>query len=275
MPSIAGLRKMLEICEEYGHEYSVDYNPTKTVCVLFNRRKVHAKPDVQLCGATLKWVDKVKHLGNYLESNLQETTEITVKKSDLIQRVNSLLVNLGRSKDCVISKVFNTQCAHFYGSQAWNFDDKIVSQFQTTWNHCVRRIFNLPSQTHRHYLPHLVGTVSANDQIYGRFVKMIVKMQKSNNQRVSFLARFCIETPRSITNGNLQVIARRLGIDTSSVITGARGMLRCTLVSECSDSDRVAIMILTELRQCLTGESEIVGFSNEEVECILYDVCVE
>ncbi len=32
LPSIAGLRKKLEICEKYGEELSVDYNPTKTVC---------------------------------------------------------------------------------------------------------------------------------------------------------------------------------------------------------------------------------------------------
>ncbi len=33
VPSIAGLGKMLEICGQYGEEFSVDYNPTKnSVC---------------------------------------------------------------------------------------------------------------------------------------------------------------------------------------------------------------------------------------------------
>ncbi len=31
VPSILGLRKMLEICGKYGEEFNVDYNPTKTV----------------------------------------------------------------------------------------------------------------------------------------------------------------------------------------------------------------------------------------------------
>ncbi len=72
VPSVRGLRQMLKICEEFGEEYSVEYNPTKTVCVLFSRQKIVHKSDIQLCGSTLKWVDHVKHLGNHLESNLSE-----------------------------------------------------------------------------------------------------------------------------------------------------------------------------------------------------------
>ncbi len=92
VPSIAGLRKMLEICGKYGEECSVDYNASKTVCVTFNRWNVGVKTSVKLCGAMLKWVDKVKHLGNHLQYNLCEAKEVTMKKSDLIQRVKTLLV---------------------------------------------------------------------------------------------------------------------------------------------------------------------------------------
>ncbi len=73
---------MLEICGKYGEEFSVDYNPTKTVCVVFSRRRIEVKTSVKLCGAMLKWVDKVKHLGNHLQYNLCEAKEVTMKKSE-------------------------------------------------------------------------------------------------------------------------------------------------------------------------------------------------
>ncbi len=63
---------MLEICGKYGEEFSVDYNPTKTVCVAFSKQKVGVKTNVKLCGPTLKWVDKVKNLGDHLEYNMSE-----------------------------------------------------------------------------------------------------------------------------------------------------------------------------------------------------------
>ncbi len=121
VPSVRGLRQMLKICEEFEEEYSVEYNPTKTVCVLFSRRKIVHKPDIKLCGSTLKWVDHVKHLGNHLESNLSEVAEIRMKKSDMIQRVNTVVVSLGKRNNIIISQFFNSQCTHFYGAQAWRF----------------------------------------------------------------------------------------------------------------------------------------------------------
>ncbi len=151
-------------------------------------RKVEVKTSVKLCWATLKWVDKVKHLGNHLQYNLCEAKEVTMKKSDLIQRVNTLLVTLGRRTDTIISKVFISKSAHFYGTQAWNFKDKAIEDFQRAWNWCVRRLLNLPYETHRRYLPSLVGTSSPKHQIYTRFVKLVSKMKNSENARVSFLA---------------------------------------------------------------------------------------
>ncbi len=185
VPSVRGLRQMLKICEEFGEEYSVEYDSTKTVCVLFSSRKIFHKPDIQLCGRTLKWVDHVKHLGNHLESNLSEVTEIRMKKSDIIQRVNTVVVSLGKSNDMIISKVFNSQCTHFYGAQAWRFRDKAVKEFQTMWNQCIRKLLTLPYETHRRFLPHLIGTPSASDQIFSRFLKMQLKMETSENHHVS------------------------------------------------------------------------------------------
>ncbi len=137
---------MLEICGKYGEEFSVHYNPTKTVCVVFSRRKVEVKTSVELCRATLKWVDKVKHLSNHLQYNLCEAKEVTMKKNDLMQRVNTLLVTLGRRTDTIISKAFISKCAHFYGVQAWNFKDKAFEDFQRAWNRRVRRLLKLDPQ---------------------------------------------------------------------------------------------------------------------------------
>ena len=120
-PSEHGLREMGRICEEFGEEYGVQYNPTKTVCILYARKMPIEKPSIKLCNTELQWVDSVKHLGNYYESRMTEKTEVLRKKGDMVQRVNSLLVSLGRSSDTVMKKVFNTQCAHLYGSSAWDF----------------------------------------------------------------------------------------------------------------------------------------------------------
>ncbi len=74
-------------------------------------------------------------VGTYLDSNLSEKSEIIKKKGDLIQRVNNLIVSLGRSSDMAIKKAINTQCAHLYGAPVWDFSDvlTLMKDFQIMW----------------------------------------------------------------------------------------------------------------------------------------------
>ncbi len=90
----------------------------RTVCILYAMKAPHVKPRVDLCGTELMLVNTVKHLGNYLDSNLSEKSEIIKKKGYLIRRVINLIVSLGRSSGIAIKKAFNTQCAHLYGAAA-------------------------------------------------------------------------------------------------------------------------------------------------------------
>ncbi len=111
----------------------MQYNPTKTVCILYARKAPKVKPRVDLCGTELEWVNTVKHLGNYLDSNLSEKSEIIKKKGDLIQRVNNRIVSIGRSSDMATKNTCNTQCAHLYGAPAWDFSDVLMKDFQIMW----------------------------------------------------------------------------------------------------------------------------------------------
>ena len=54
-PSVKGLRKMMKICEEFGKEYGVEYNPTKTVCIRFSKKE-GPTPEIHLSGTPFKWV---------------------------------------------------------------------------------------------------------------------------------------------------------------------------------------------------------------------------
>ncbi len=90
------------------------------------------------------------------------------KKGDLIQRVNNLIVSLGRSSDRAIKKAFNAQCAHLYGAPSWDFSHVLMKYFQIMWNRCVMRILQLPYATHTRFLPQIMEISSATDQIYGR-----------------------------------------------------------------------------------------------------------
>ena len=274
-PSVNGMREMVKICDEFGDEYSVAYNPTKTVCVLFSKKKKKKTPDISLNGVKLKWVDSVKHLGNYIDSDLRERTEIRRKRSDLVGRVNSMVISLGNSRDEIIRKVFNSQCAHFYGAQAWCYEDNCVHDFQTMWNRCVRRIFKLPYMTHTRFLPHLLGICSAMDQIYCRFLNMIKGMRESANRRVRYITRLAEANPRSIIGSNLRLIARKVNVDLNNIVEMGQVQLKFSYINNCTDEDTITLDFINELRDSMSYRCDlnIEGFSQNEIHDIFEHIC--
>ncbi len=100
-------------------------------------------------------------------------------------------------------------------------------------------------------------------------------MENSGNARVIVLARQCRNLSRSIIGGNLKIIGNVLGIEMFTVKIGAGGLLWHAHISELSDNDKAAIMQIKELKDVLNGQCEIIGFTLEEVENRMCDICVD
>ena len=85
-PTLYGFQQMLNICQKFGEEY----NPAKSVSLCVNRRQ-QPLPNIFLAGQAITWVSSVKHLGNFIQADLSEKTEVINKRGDFIGRVNGLL----------------------------------------------------------------------------------------------------------------------------------------------------------------------------------------
>ena len=260
---------MLKICEDFADEYSVKYNAEKTVCVLFSKKDV-CKPSVKLCGKELDWVQSVKHLGNYLEENMSESTEIRKKKQDLVQRVNYVVSTLGNCEDTIIRTVFNSKCAHFYGCQSWNLNDRSVKEFQIMWNRCVRRILNLHYCTHTKLLPIILNTLSAYDQIQLRIVKIIQSMLQSKNVKIRYIAKLSVKKANSVIGANIRIVSKNTNCDIQTVIGSHASAIKEIFLSSQSESDMQCANQILELRHC-----DIPGFNDDELVTMLTFLCIE
>ncbi len=163
---------------------------------------------------------------------MKEKIEVVKKKGDLFQRVNSLMVSLGRGSDTAAKKAFDAQCAHFYGAPAWDFSDRAVAEFRTMWNRCVRRVLRLPYATHTRFLPLIKDISSASNQVYSQFLKMHNKMEISDNEWVRYLTCCSMASPRSIIGTNLNIIGRRLHLNQSSSKAKGIGLLKNIYILE-------------------------------------------
>ena len=264
---------MLEVCEEFSAEYSVKYNPDKTVCMVFSK-KHHVINNVSLNDKTLSWVKNVKHLGNYLDSDMSETTEIRMKRSDLCYRVNHVIASLGKCKSDVMSKVFNSKCSHFYGAQAWNLEDRNVVNFQSMWNRSVRRLFALPYTTHRSLLPLLNNTCSALEQIYCRFVKLVKTMLQSDNEKVCYVASRFLNHVNSIIGANLHIIGRAASCDINRLLCTNSYELKNIFTVKYDKFLPDAHQIM-EIKGAIDGDIDICGFTHQELSEMLTHICFD
>ena len=96
-PSLDALQEMLSICENYAlsHNlrFSTDINPSKckTKCLAF-LKKDRPLQEVRLCGNTLPWVKKGKHLGNLVENKINGMKlDIKAKRAGFIEENNEIM----------------------------------------------------------------------------------------------------------------------------------------------------------------------------------------
>lgn len=202
-PTTKGLQAMLDICNEFAEEYGLAFNPNKTACLAFGKVPSTALGDkIKLNGETLSWTDSFKHLGNIISSDMREDLDVQYKRGNFYQSVNGLCAKFkGILFNCdIAARLFQTYCCSFYGSQTWNMSNTIVDSIYTSWNKAVRRIFNLPFDTHRYLLPYVSQSEPIRYQLIKRFKTFFAACVSSENVIVNLLALnsyFCNSTMAS------------------------------------------------------------------------------
>ena len=136
-------------------------------------------------------------------------------------------------------------------------------------------ILDLPLLTHCILLPGLIGKLSAIEQIYCRFFKMYIGMQKSDNKRMEFIAKLSNTDRNSIIAVNLTMIAKKLNCDVSQLYQYSINELK-----DCMSAKYVVVeqdvAHIKELLQVLTEPNVFIqGFEYEEVKDLIYFLCTK
>ena len=78
-PSVWGLNEMLKNCYKYILENNIIFNSKKTVCIKFGITVIKGE-SACFDGVKLEWTDKVRHLGNFIETTCTDYIDCIVKK---------------------------------------------------------------------------------------------------------------------------------------------------------------------------------------------------
>jgi len=142
-PSCFGLRKLANICEDFGNQWDIKFNPLKSQLMTFGGNNPSSMT-LSMNGVPLPWVSKVKYLGVSFLCNTGKTDmSDTIRK--FYSQFNNIMSVLGKgSQEMNAVHLMKTYCLPTltYGTENSAFCDNARHKIEVIWNNCFHHIFS-------------------------------------------------------------------------------------------------------------------------------------
>ena len=265
-PSRSGLQNMLSICESFGKEFNVTYNPKKTEGCIFSKIVSDAKK-VVLCKQEIDWKLSMKYLGNILLYNLNDKNDVKFKRGNFVASVNSLLANFKVASSDVLNMLFLSYCCSFYGANVSTLDNKNLNALFTSYNIALRNVWKLPYNSHRNIIYDLSGQPSLHDILISRFIVRFNGMLTVDNDFVNYIVRNAVTDSSGPIGQNLRYLDSMNKLHWCKHASGINVV--CKVGHKCHNN--LLKHNLKELCDCRDGVLYIPGMTHDEiVEIISY-----
>ena len=202
---------MIRICETYATEHDLIFNGNKSQLfvsgsVMENVSKCYVN-DIEV-----PVYNKALHLGNLISNNVHDTIDYGVTKFN--SSYNYFMSSFGKCQSSFKNKLFVQYCTSFYGSQIWPIYKKdVINKISIRWRMALRRIWNLPYNTHCDILPLISSQAPIEIQLKCRFVKFYRSLLESENNLIRYMSKLMTFSSNSVMGNNLNRILYDLDVD--------------------------------------------------------------
>jgi len=144
-PSPSSLQKLVNICETYGLEFDIIFNPLKSwcMCIKGKKIKINSIPSINLNGNVLEFVDKIKYLGVFISSDFCDDKDMQRQLSMMYVHSNSLIRQFNLCTFEVKKVLFKSYCCNYYCSQLWwCYSQNTENKLRTAFNKGLRKLLN-------------------------------------------------------------------------------------------------------------------------------------
>ncbi len=161
-----------------------------------------------------------------------------------------------------------------YGSQLWDYINRHTDSFFIAWRKALRKLFNLPYNTHCNLLPYICQDLPPNIQLYRRAISFVKGLSVSNNSITYMCYRLVMLGSCSAVSNTISVISSEWSTprmsdpnitqDTRPFVVDANIASRCDLICD-------LLKTLQENKYC----SDTTFLNNEEINIMLNVLCTE
>ncbi len=179
-PSASALRLMLQCCEDFALSWGLTFNASKTQLIRFGSLSPRScTTTIKFSGTTLQFVEDVIHLGHYLSFDLSDSVDILSKSRDLIKKANLMLYTFSVADPLVKTRLLQCYCLSLFGCALWNLSCPALSTIEVSFNNILRRIWQLPRNSHTGILHLTARLPSIVNVVLSRSSALLFKARSS------------------------------------------------------------------------------------------------
>ena len=140
-PTRGSMQKLLDICQNYGLEWCLTYNPTKTNVLVFGKTITHEP--LYLNGTPIVTASNYKYLGVNLSAGKQFDTPIRKPLMSFYCSANTILNVLNKPSKRVLMKLLYSNCVSIltYACEVKRHNRRDMTSLDVALNDCIRKIF--------------------------------------------------------------------------------------------------------------------------------------
>lgn len=197
-PTPHATRKLLAICDDFAAQYDIVFNAEKSkFLVIISHSRRFMSYDMRSCnfcinGKSIENVNQYSHLGHIINSDFSDDDDIIHRRNSFVGQVNNLICFFNHQDMLVKLKLFQSYCSSFYGCELWSLNNKTIDDFSIAWRKALRRILNLPHNSHSYLLPIISCSLPFFDEIIKRSARFITSCLCSASHLVQSVSRYSI-----------------------------------------------------------------------------------
>jgi len=108
-------------------------------------------------GNPIERVESFSHLGHVITSSLSDKQDVCFRRNCFVGQVNNVICFFSKLHCSTITKLFQTYCNSRYGCELWSLYDNSINELDVAWRKAVRRVLNVPYDTHSNLIPVLMS----------------------------------------------------------------------------------------------------------------------
>ena len=261
-PTRRAMQVLLDICEQFGKDFGLTYNPAKCETIIFGDS---VNMNLTLCNSNLKIVDKAKHLGLYLHNN-RDILSLSSLIADIKTRTNVIMSQFNFLSYDSRMRIFNSNCTSYYGSNLFNLLSLEMVDLDRAWRICSRRILGVHVRTHSRLIPNMMSTLPLSIEILIHMHSFFLNGFHHSSEIISFYFRNCLINRESIMFKNLSYMSLILGINIFNLTSIKKGDIKYKINSLEFFNDKWKIDFIKDILNCLEQTNFNHNFNSSDHE---------